>query len=94
MWRPLLAPGDGYRFVSVTRPPRPLRFERYRWLGDKRTLLVHDLDHVVAACAVEKLASSGQAAAFGPDLLAEARNRGYRPHGACVGGDRGGDNGE
>ncbi len=85
MWRPLVAPGGRYRGVSVTRPPRPPRFERYRWLGDKRTLRVHDLDHVVAACAVDELVSSGQAAAFGPDLLAEARNRGYRPHGACVG---------
>jgi hypothetical protein len=63
---------------------RPLRFEHNRWLGDKRTQRVHDLDHIVAACHLEDLLASGQFAAFGPDLLAEARNRGYKPHAACV----------
>ncbi|MDQ1417275.1 MAG: hypothetical protein QOF81_2888, partial [Acidimicrobiaceae bacterium] len=38
---------------------RPTRFERYRWLGDKRTLRVHDLDHAVAECDVDEVASSG-----------------------------------
>jgi len=64
----------------VTRPPR---FEHHRWLGDKRTQRVHDLDHVVADCRLDELLASGEFAAFGPDVLAEARNRGYRPHSAC-----------
>jgi hypothetical protein len=45
---------------------------------------VYDLDLADAdpdvAAAVEELLASEQFAAFGPDTLAEARNRGYRPH--------------
>ncbi|MDQ6614094.1 MAG: hypothetical protein M3083_04950 [Actinomycetota bacterium] len=63
---------------------RPTRFEHHRWLGDKRTQRVHDLDHTVPECHLEELLASGQFAAFGPDLLAEARNRGYRPHPPCA----------
>ena len=37
-----------------------------------------DSDPDVAA-AVDELLASEQFAAFGPDTLAEARNRGYRP---------------
>jgi hypothetical protein len=64
---------------------RPTRFEHFRWLGDKRSQRVHDLDHAVGACALDELVASGQGTSFGPDLLAEARNRGYRPHAACAG---------
>jgi hypothetical protein len=53
-------------------------------LGDKRTQAVHDLDHPASSCHIDELVASGQAASFGPDLLAEARNRGYRPHRACT----------
>ncbi|HLY83098.1 MAG TPA: hypothetical protein VKQ71_08930 [Acidimicrobiales bacterium] len=61
---------------------RPLRFEHNRWLGDKRTQRVHDVDNVTPRCRLDELLASEQFAAFGPDLLAEARNRGYRacPH--------------
>ncbi|MCU4184266.1 hypothetical protein K6U06_07825 [Acidiferrimicrobium sp. IK] len=65
---------------------RPTLFENNRWLGDKRTQRVHDLDHTSEACAIDDLLASEQFATFGPDLLAEARNRGYRPHG-CVAAD-------
>jgi hypothetical protein len=65
---------------------RPSRFEHNRWLGDKRTLRVHDLDDIKPVCHLEELLTSEQFTTFGPDLLAEARNRGYRPHGACVTG--------
>jgi hypothetical protein len=60
---------------------RPTRFEDFRYLGDKRTQVVYDLD-TDDADAVEHIAeliASEQFAAFGPDTLAEARNRGYRP---------------
>ena len=63
---------------------RPPRFEHVRWLGDKRTQRVHDLDHTVAGCRLDELVASGQFATFGPDRLAEARNRGYRPHRRCA----------
>ena len=63
---------------------RPTRFEHNRYLGDKRTQVVYDLDLADSdpevAAAVEELLASEQFAAFGPDTLAEARNRGYRPH--------------
>ena len=32
------------------------------------------------AAAIEELLAAETFAAFGPDTLAEARNRGYRPH--------------
>ncbi|MGH8982928.1 MAG: hypothetical protein ACRDY6_03505 [Acidimicrobiia bacterium] len=62
---------------------RPTRFEDYRFLGDKRTQVVYDLDLVDEAGlgdVVDELMASEQFAAFAPDTLAEARNRGYRPH--------------
>jgi hypothetical protein len=63
---------------------RPTRFEHFRYLGDKRSQVVYDLDLLDdapdAAAAVDDLIASEQFAAFGPDTLAEARNRGYRPH--------------
>ena len=63
---------------------RPTRFEHNRYVGDKRRQVVYDLDLADAdpdvAAAVDELVESEQFAAFGPDTLAEARNRGYRPH--------------
>ncbi|HSS09644.1 MAG TPA: hypothetical protein VLL25_07160 [Acidimicrobiales bacterium] len=63
---------------------RPVRFEQFRLLGDKRNQRVHDLDHIQPACRLDELLGSERFTTFGPDLLAEARNRGYRPHPACV----------
>ena len=63
---------------------RPTRFEHNRYVGDKRNQVVYDLDLADSdrdvAAAIEELLASEQFAAFGPDTLAEARNRGYRPH--------------
>jgi hypothetical protein len=62
---------------------RPARFESYRHLGDKRTQIVYDLDLTDEAGlgdVIDELMRSEQFAAFAPDTLAEARNRGYRPH--------------
>lgn len=62
---------------------RPARFEHHQFLGDKRSQIVYDLDQVEAAGlddAVTELVASERFAAFGPDTLAEARNRGYRLH--------------
>ncbi len=61
---------------------RPARFGHHRWLGDKRSLVVHDLeDAELEQAVVDELMTSGQFASFGPDTLPEARNRGYRRHG-------------
>jgi len=62
--------------------PRPARFSSSRYLGDKRTQTVYDLDvdDPAVASAIDELVTSEQFASFAPDTLAEARNRGYRPH--------------
>jgi hypothetical protein len=61
---------------------RPGRFEANRWLGDKRSMRVHDLDNTTDSCAIDDLLASERFLAFGPDLLAEARNRCFHacPH--------------
>ena len=63
---------------------RPTRFEHNRYVGDKRTQVVYDLDLAESdpdvAAAVDELLASECFTAFGPDTPAEARNRGYRPH--------------
>jgi hypothetical protein len=62
---------------------RPSRFESFRYLGDKRTQIVYDLDLVDDAglqAVIDELMASEAFAAFAPDTLAEARNRGYKPH--------------
>jgi len=60
---------------------RPARFEHFRFLGDKRTQVVYDLDREdpESRARIADLIASERFAAFGPDTLAEARNRGYRP---------------
>jgi hypothetical protein len=63
---------------------RPTRFEHFQWLGDKRSMVVHDLDQTVEACRIDELMGSEQFASFGPDRPDEARNRGYRPCPHCT----------
>jgi hypothetical protein len=60
---------------------RPSRFEDFRYLGDRRHQVVYDLDtdDPEAQSKIADLMASEQFAAFAPDTLAEARNRGYRP---------------
>lgn len=62
---------------------RPTKFEDNRYLGDKRRQVVHDLDHLLDGCQLDELLASEQFAAFGPDTVAEARNRGYHAC-ACI----------
>ncbi len=56
---------------------RPTRFEHARFIGDKRTQLVYDLDEWDDADVVNEVVDAGVGIQFGPDTLAEARNRGY-----------------
>ncbi|WP_117000121.1 hypothetical protein [Desertimonas flava] len=56
---------------------RPLRFEHSRYVGDKRTQLVYDIDEWQDEATVNEFVDLGVGLAFGPDTLAEARNRGY-----------------
>jgi hypothetical protein len=58
---------------------RPVRFEHHRYVGDKRTQVVYDLDDAALAQeVVDELMASEQFTCFAPDTLPEARNRGYR----------------
>ena len=56
---------------------RPGRFEHTRFLGDKRTQLVYDLDTWADEAIIDEIVSAETGLCFGPDTLAEARNRGY-----------------
>jgi hypothetical protein len=56
---------------------RPTRFEHARFLGDKRTQLVYDLDEWNDAEVIDEIVGENVGLQFGPDTLAEARNRGY-----------------
>ena len=53
--------------------------EGFRFVGDKRSQVVYDLDEIGDESVIEELVASEQFLVFGPDTLAEARNRGYRP---------------
>lgn len=53
--------------------------EGFRYVGDKRSQMVYDLDEISDESVIEELVASEQFLVFGPDTLAEARNRGYRP---------------
>jgi hypothetical protein len=59
---------------------RPGKFEHHRFVGDKRTQVVYDVDAISGEdeSVIEELLESEQFLCFGPDSLAEARNRGYR----------------
>lgn len=56
---------------------RPTRFEHTRFLGDKRTQLVYDLDEWDDRDVIDEIVRAEVGLCFGPDTLAEARNRGY-----------------
>ena len=56
---------------------RPVRFEHTRFLGDKRTQLVYDLDTWSDEGVIDEIVNAETGLCFGPDTLAEARNRGY-----------------
>ena len=58
---------------------RPIKFEEFRYVGDKRTQRFYDLDAPdLDTEAIDELMESEQFICFGPDTPAEARNRGYR----------------
>lgn len=60
------------------------RFEHHRFIGWRATMTVYDTDAPAEAALVAGLLGTGDPGAnrvstFGPDTLAEARNRGFRP---------------
>lgn len=64
---------------------RPTRFEHHRYVGDKRTQVVYDLDSdTVPEDVIDELMEARTYLCFGPDTLVEASNRGYKPHATCA----------
>ena len=61
---------------------RPPAFAHHRVLGDKRNQQVYDHDEVTdedaLSVVLDELMASDAFLCFGPDTLAEARNRGYK----------------
>lgn len=61
------------------------RFEENRFVGTRDTMIVYDCDDDVQFGALEErvaaddLMNRNLLSAFGPDEVAEARNRGFRP---------------
>ena len=57
-------------------------FENNRFIGDKRTQEVYDLDEAdeseLMRVIIDELVENETYICFAPDTLAEARNRGYR----------------
>ncbi len=53
------------------------KFEHSRFIGDKRTQLVYDLESWDDDDRINEIVAEGVGLCFGPDTLAEARNRGY-----------------
>jgi hypothetical protein len=64
---------------------RLARFEDHRYVGDKRTQVVHDVDNCTDSEHLDDLVAAETYICFGPDTLAEARNRGYRHCRTCAG---------
>ncbi len=59
---------------------RPIKFEHFQWVGDKRNLVVYDVDAMTDTTVIDELMTAGTYLCFGPDTLAEARNRGFKPY--------------
>jgi hypothetical protein len=61
------------------------RFEHNRFIGTRDDMIVHDCDGLGDFAALEErvekrdLMGEKLLQAFGPDTLAEAQNRGFRP---------------
>ena len=53
------------------------KYEHSRFIGDKRTQLVYDLESWDDENTINEIVAEGVGLSFGPDTLAEARNRGY-----------------
>lgn len=69
--------------INLSAMHRPGRFEHFRFVGDKRNQVVHDLDVCDSETAIDELMAAETFQSFGPDTLAEARNRGYRACRSC-----------
>ena len=62
--------------------PRP--FNDHRYVGDKRTYRVHDVENEAEACDLDGVVAAEKVLLVAPDTLPEARNRGFRPCKECA----------
>jgi hypothetical protein len=66
---------------------RHRRLEHHRFIGTRDDMVVHDTDDEAQASRLlerideDDLVGRKLVSTFGPDTLAEARNRGFRPKG-------------
>ena len=82
----LIAPSIFYQILLewgiLILMKRPSNFEHNRFIGDKRNQVVYDLDELLdeeaSQVLIEELLENETFICFGPDTLAEARNRGYK----------------
>jgi hypothetical protein len=58
--------------------------EENRFVGDKRTFVVHDQDNLCDPAVMVGIAAAESWLCFGPDSTVEARNRGYKICPACA----------
>lgn len=58
-------------------------FEDHTIVGDKRSMVFHDLSREAKECRIDEIVAAEAVALFGPDTPAEARNRGYFPCSFC-----------
>ena len=66
-----------------------LPFGGNRYVGDKRTRIVHDLDRedgTFRGCGIDRIPLA-DVVTFEPDILHEAHRQGYRFCGTCIGGN-------
>ena len=71
--------------INVGRVEHLAKFEGHRYVGDKRTQVVHDIELCDAPDVIDELLAAETFICFAPDLLPEARNRGYRLCRKCPG---------
>jgi len=67
------------------------RRNSYRYLGNKNTKEVHDLDNEdtsASGCQIDEIFRAGHAVQFNPDTLEEAHRHGYDNCGKCLPGSR------
>ena len=67
--------------VTCSFMDKPKVAAEHQLIGDKRTLIVYDLDdEATPAEVVDDIVAAGRYLFFAPDTVPEARNRGYRPY--------------
>jgi hypothetical protein len=67
------------------------RRNSYRYLGNKNTMEVHDLDNEDTSeggCQIDEILAAGHGVTFNPDTLATAHSHGYDNCAKCLSGSQ------